>query len=747
MKILPSRITAQDSFKRQIILTFVVGFFFLAAAFTVYQVRTESAYLYRGSTDETISLAESLAASSLSWVLANDVVGLQEVVHSFQSHPELRYAMVISPSGKVLAHSDAVKVGQFVSDEPSLALIKAPPVNRVMIDDQYMSDVAVPIMIEHRHVGWARIAQGREGITGNLHKMMLSSALFVLMAVALSLFAALLIANRLGYRIGYLMRVAEAVQAGNYATRANISGVDEIARLSNSLNHMLDVLARDEEQLRESEALFQAVLKILPVGLWVADAAGQLVFGNDKGKQIWAGKQFVGIEQYGKYKGYWLDNGKPLGPHDWGMARAIEKGEISIEEEIEIECFDGTRKIIFNSALPLRRSDGSVSGAIGVNQDITERKQAEFEREQYFKFFNTSTDLMCIADPNGCFKKINPACSQLLGYADTELLAKPFIEFVHPDDRQETLDEMARQIQRGFSLKFENRYLCKDGSFRWLSWSANFIKDEGITYATARDITESKRVEAELRALKDGLEIHVAERTAQLEAANKELESFSYSVSHDLRTPLRAIDGFSRILLDDYADKLDDEGKRLLNVVRDNTSRMGHLIDDILKFSRTSRLEMTFSEVDMEKLAHEVVEELQPAVADGKLQVEIEPIPPATGDRAMMHQVLVNLLSNAIKFSRSREPAVIKVGGFIKDDEAVYFVRDNGAGFDMQYADKLFGVFQRLHAMSDFEGTGIGLAIVKRIITRHGGRVWAQGKVNEGATIYFALPTKGIGHG
>jgi two-component system sensor kinase len=233
--------------------------------------------------------------------------------------------------------------------------------------------------------------------------------------------------------------------------------------------------------------------------------------------------------------------------------------------------------------------------------------------------------------------------------------------------------------------------------------------------------------------------------STQLEAANAELEAFSYSVSHDLRTPLRAIAGFSHILLDDYSDKLDEEGKRLLKVVRDNTIRMGQLIDDILKFSRTGRLEMVCSKIDMEKLAREVLEELQPPDVAANLKVIIEPMPSFRGDRAMMHQVFVNLLSNAMKFSRVGTDDNIRVGAYLKGDEVVYFVRDNGVGFDMQYANKLFGVFQRLHGVGEFEGTGIGLAIVKRVVTRHGGRVWAEGKINEGATIYFALPAKEAG--
>ena len=268
-----------------------------------------------------------------------------------------------------------------------------------------------------------------------------------------------------------------------------------------------------------------------------------------------------------------------------------------------------------------------------------------------------------------------------------------------------------------------------------------------MTWRIRREADEIDRYQGEINQLNRELEQRVLARTAQLEAANKELEGFSYSVSHDLRTPLRAINGFSSILVEDYADKLDEDGKRMLNLVRDNTRRMGQLIDDILNFTSTGRMAINYSEVDMETLVHDVMEELQSPVASGKLQLEIEHIPPAWGDGAMMRRVFFSLLSNAIKFSRTREHARIKVGGSIEGDEAVYYVNDNGVGFDMHYASKLFGVFQRLHSVTEFEGTGIGLAIVKRIITRHGGRVWAEAKVNEGATIYFALPVKEVHHG
>lgn len=270
------------------------------------------------------------------------------------------------------------------------------------------------------------------------------------------------------------------------------------------------------------------------------------------------------------------------------------------------------------------------------------------------------------------------------------------------------------------------------------------IADMAHAFNSMMTVLEARA--AEIGQLNEKLERRVAERTEELEAANRELEAFSYSVSHDLRTPLRAIDGFSHILLDDYGNKLDDEAKRLLKVVRNNTIRMGQLIDDMLKFSRTGRVELTFSEMNMEKLVHEVLEELKLSFTDSKLRVQIDQLPAAMGDSAMMHQVIVNLMTNAIKFSRNNEIPKIHVGATVKGAETIYFVKDNGVGFDMQYADKLFGVFQRLHSMEEFEGTGIGLAIVKRIITRHGGRVWAESKPNEGATIYFSLPRKEMDH-
>lgn len=232
----------------------------------------------------------------------------------------------------------------------------------------------------------------------------------------------------------------------------------------------------------------------------------------------------------------------------------------------------------------------------------------------------------------------------------------------------------------------------------------------------------------------------LARRTAQLEATNKELESFSYSVSHDLRAPLRAIDGFSRMLEEDHQAKLDEGGRRQLRVIRENAQKMGQLIDDLLAFSRMGRKAMAISPVDMAALAAEVFKELRQAGEDRPVLFELKPMPACEADPVLLRQVWANLLSNALKFTGRREAAVIEAGGRSEGRENVYYVADNGAGFDMQYYDKLFGVFQRLHGAEEFPGTGVGLAIVQRAVARHGGRVWAEGKVGEGATFGFALP-------
>lgn len=260
-----------------------------------------------------------------------------------------------------------------------------------------------------------------------------------------------------------------------------------------------------------------------------------------------------------------------------------------------------------------------------------------------------------------------------------------------------------------------------------------------LTDAFNHMLTHIQEQTAEIVAFNQKLELMVAERTQELQSVNHELESFSYSISHDLRAPLRSIHGYMNILAEEYGDKFDDEAKRLVNIIMKNGQKMGQLVDDLLAFSRLGRKELTKTDVAMQDMVSLIIEEQKKLNGSETLEVRFSPLPPARADNSTIRQVWVNLISNAIKYSKQKEKSVVEVGYHEENDEVTYFVKDNGAGFDMKYYDKLFGVFQRLHSENEFEGTGVGLAIVHRIIAKHGGKIWAEAKVNEGATFFFTL--------
>ena len=394
----------------------------------------------------------------------------------------------------------------------------------------------------------------------------------------------------------------------------------------------------------------------------------------------------------------------------------------------------------------IRNQNGELTHIDTRIMDITERKLAEISLQEKTKeldrFFNIALDLLCIADTDGYFRRLNQAWETTLGYSISDLENKLFLDYVHPDDIQCTLDSVAQLSEQKPVVNFVNRYRCKDGAYRWIEWhTAPFGKQ---IYAAARDITERKQAEEEILNAQAELETRVHERTAQLEAANHELEGFSHSISHDLRTPLRALDGFSGILLADYHDKLDDQGQDYLKRIRKASRHMWQLTEDLLTLAHVTRTEFIPREVDLSALAAEISYDLQLADPHRKVEFVITPQMKASGDPDLLKIVYENLLHNAYKFTSRRERAKIQAGMEQHAAGRVYFVRDNGAGFDMAYAGKLFAPFQRLHTPDEFAGTGIGLVTAQRIISRHGGRIWTEAAVDQGATFYFTLMESGL---
>ncbi len=361
------------------------------------------------------------------------------------------------------------------------------------------------------------------------------------------------------------------------------------------------------------------------------------------------------------------------------------------------------------------------------------RRRLEEERE---RFFRLSLDLLCIAGTDGYFKRVNPAFCDVLGYSAGELLDRPFLELVHPEDVAATEAEMERLGAGQPTLHFENRYRCKDGSWRWLAWKTQPFDEEGVLYAAARDVTEQK--EHALAILR--LNAELMRQAARLEGVNQELESFSYSVSHDLRAPLRGISGFAQALEEHTADTLDPKGRGYLERVQQAAGRMGQLIDDLLKLSRLTRAEMKMEAVDLGRIAQELVTGYRAAEPERKVEILIAPDLWVRGDAALLRILMDNLIGNAWKFTSKHPAGRIEIGSTPEDGGKRFcHVRDNGVGFDKRYVHKLFGAFQRLHSQGEFPGTGIGLATAHRIIRRHGGRIRAEGEINHGATFGFTL--------
>jgi PAS domain S-box-containing protein len=408
-----------------------------------------------------------------------------------------------------------------------------------------------------------------------------------------------------------------------------------------------------------------------------------------------------------------------------------EKG--SVENELfRLRTESGEMRDILLSAQPvLINGEGML---LSVCYDITERKKIEEalrdSEERYRNLFEENHSSMLLVDPeDGSIVDANPAACSFYRYSREEITRMNVA-----DINMLARDELFREMERANSEKrkvFVFRHRLADGEIRDVDVYSGPIKLHGnpLLLSTIHDITERKRSESAIMRL-----------TEELRESNKELEAFTYSVSHDLRAPIRIMKGYARMVMKDFGIATGEEVQRRLSVIQDSAIKMGELVEALLNLSRAGRTALSPTNLDMKKIIGDAWNEIRTLNPGRNIEFILKKLPSAVGDPSLIRQVVYNLLSNAVKYTKNREKAVVEVGGYIEEEQSIFCVKDNGAGFDMHYYDKLFGVFQRLHSVSEYEGVGVGLSIVQRVVTRHGGRSWAEGKVDQGATFYFSLP-------
>jgi PAS domain S-box-containing protein len=509
---------------------------------------------------------------------------------------------------------------------------------------------------------------------------------------------------------------------------------------------------RADEALRKSEASLRLAQRIGRIGSWEADLRKNTLEWSEETYRIF---------------GCWRDTFQPaeaaflelVHPADRDVVRkaaehALKHGKY-YSVDYRIMRPDGFERFLVQQARIIRDEAGNATQMLGTVQDITERKLSEealrASEERFRVLFERSPEPVFILDPHDDERLLpiidcNEAACRQSGYSREELIGQSLSRMDLGLKDHAQVRPFIQRLRETRTIQVETSHRRADASELCVESSMSLIVlgNRELILCMSRDVSARKKAEEAVRQLTEELEARVEERTRQLAEANRELEAFSYSVSHDLRAPVRAIGGFSQILLEDHQHKLDPEMHRLLGVISNSAGRMGELIEDLLEFSRLNAQAIERRPVQMTTLVRSVIQESLQQRPHAQLAMHLNELPDVEGDESMLRQIFVNLIGNALKFTRRSPEPRIEIGCEVRGEEGVFFVRDNGVGFDMNYVGKLFQVFQRLHLASQFEGTGVGLAIVQRIVQRHGGRVWAEGTPGAGATISFALPLRSL---
>lgn len=591
-------------------------------------------------------------------------------------------------------------------------------------------------------------AQRRSQAVASSERVILVSGYGFLAALLFAAGASAAIARYVTVPVGRLVEAAEQLGRGELTRRVASESTDELGLLARAFNEMAGRLEMALQQLHRQTSILRCVLTSIDTGVVVADPAGKFLFFNPAAEKILGTGPTEGApaDWAAQYQTYLPDMTTPFPAEELPLARAI-RGESVDDVEIFIRHSESAGAWVTFTGRPLIEEDGVLQGGVVVFSDTTERRRAQESLTHERNLLRTLIDHL----PGFVFVK-DAECRYLLSNASLmriQGVTRPD-EVVGRSDFDFFPAELASLYRAGDEevlrsgkalINEEEPDPGPSGQSSWISTSKIplLAPDGRVTglVGICHDITGRKLTEARIQKLNEDLAV----RAAELEIVNKELEAFSYSVSHDLRAPLRHIGGFAELLVKHSGKLLDERGLGFVDIIIRSAQELGQLVDDLLVFSRMGRSEMRTTRVSLDQLVKEAVRDLSPELEGREVTWKIDELPTAQGDPSMLRLVFMNLLSNALKYTRPKARAEIRIGcSNGTHAETVFFVRDNGVGFNMQYVDKLFGVFQRLHRADEFEGTGVGLANVRRIIHRHGGRTWAEGVLNEGATFYCSLP-------